>query len=206
MPLYTIETNGQLHPHISQEWLLTNGLGGFASSTVVGCNIRRYHGLLCAATLPPVGRIMLLNRIGEILKLDGSSELLELSVNQFRESIHPHGETFLRKFELGDTAKWTFDVQGVRVEKEIQIAWQQNVTAIRYTIDPGKHSVELNLLPFVSLRDFHALRHNEWVQFETKAEPHVMCVREGDTRCYIRCDEMDWHAEPDWWTGHVYPI
>src|SRR3954452_12748901 len=80
MPLYTIETHGELQPHIEQEWLLTNGLGGFASSTVVGCNTRRYHGLLCAATLPAVGRVMLLNRIGEILKVDGSKELQELSV------------------------------------------------------------------------------------------------------------------------------
>ena len=61
-----------------------------------------------AATNPPVGRMMLLNRIGEILKLDGSTELLELSVNQFRGNIHPRGDQFLRKFELGETAKWHF--------------------------------------------------------------------------------------------------
>src|SRR5829696_2291513 len=60
--LYSIDTAGRLDPHVGQEWLLTNGLGGFSSSTVVGCNIRRYHGLLVAATLPPVGRVMLLNR------------------------------------------------------------------------------------------------------------------------------------------------
>jgi predicted glycogen debranching enzyme len=206
MPLYTIETRGELQPHIEQEWLLTNGLGGFASSTVVGCNIRRYHGLLCAATLPPVGRVMLLNRIGEILKLDGSAELLELSVNQFRGNVHPRGDKFLRKFELGDTARWHFDVNGVKVVKEVQIIWQQNVAAIRYTVDPGKHSVELNLLPFVSLRDFHALRRKEWVQFETKGEEHVVCVRDGDMRVYVRCDEMKWQTEADWWTGHVYGI
>ena len=75
MHLYTIETHGQLEPHLEQEWLLTNGIGAFASSTIVGCNTRRYHGLLCAATHPPVGRVMLLNRIGEILKLDGDPTL-----------------------------------------------------------------------------------------------------------------------------------
>ena len=206
MPPYSIETHGELAPHNKQEWLLTNGLGGFASSTVVGCNIRRYHGLLCAATTPPVGRVMLLNRIGEILKIDGSTELLELSVNQFRESVHPRGDKFLRKFELGDTAKWTFDANGVAVTKEVQILWQQNVTAIRYTIDPGKHSVEFNLLPFVSMRDFHALLRKGWVQFETRGEEHVVCVRNGDQRLYLRCDEMKWLTEGDWWTGHVYPI
>src|SRR5436309_15833071 len=69
--LYTIDTAGRLEPAASQEWLLTNGLGGFASGTVVGCNTRRYHGLLVAATLPPVGRIVALNRLGEQLVRDG---------------------------------------------------------------------------------------------------------------------------------------
>src|SRR5947209_20373759 len=90
MALYSIETRGRLEPHLKQEWLLTNGLGAFASSSVVGCNTRRYHGLLVAATLPPVGRIMALNRIGEILCLDGKTDrLLEFSINQFREGFHP---------------------------------------------------------------------------------------------------------------------
>src|SRR5215217_7258635 len=66
---YSLQTQGQLEPHLHQEWLLTNGLGGFASSSVVGCNTRRYHGLLVAATLPPVGRVMALNRVGEIVRV-----------------------------------------------------------------------------------------------------------------------------------------
>jgi predicted glycogen debranching enzyme len=206
MSLYSIETHGQLQPHLSQEWLLTNGLGGFASGTIVGCNTRRYHGLLCAATNPPVGRMMLLNRIGEILKLDGCADLLELSINQFRNSLHPRGDKYLRRFELGNTAKWFYEVQGVKVTKEVQILWQQNATAIRYTIDPGAHSVELNLLPFVSIRDFHAERHKDWVQFETGQGEHHVWVRDGDNRVWLRCNEMQYKHEPDWWTGHVYPI
>ena len=83
-PLFSLATEGQLEPWRSREWLLTNGLGGFASSSVVGCNTRRYHGLLCAATTPPVGRVMVLSRVGEILHLDGKTDRpLELSVNQF---------------------------------------------------------------------------------------------------------------------------
>ena len=97
MPLYSIETYGELHPHLEQEWLLTNGLGGFASGTVVGCNTRRYHGLLCGATLPPVGRILMLNRLGEILRIQPrEDEPLELSINQFGDQFHPRGDRFLR--------------------------------------------------------------------------------------------------------------
>src|SRR5579859_8048558 len=113
MALFTVETNGNLEPHIKQEWLLTNGLGGFASSTVVGCNTRRYHGLLCAATLPPVGRIMALNRVQEILILDGdASHPLEFSVNQFRDLFHPRGDRYLRRFMLDDAvATWEYEIE-----------------------------------------------------------------------------------------------
>src|SRR5205814_6677391 len=78
MSLYSIETYGELQPHLRHEWLLTNGLGSFASGTFIGCNTRRYHGLLCAATTPPVGRVMTLNRVAEIIRLDGKSDMLEL--------------------------------------------------------------------------------------------------------------------------------
>src|ERR1700722_13254747 len=97
MPLFSIETYGELEPHLSQEWLLTNGLGGFAASTVVGCNTRRYHGLLCAATLPPVGRKMMLNRVAEVVTID-DTPAVELSINQFNDRFHPRGDRYLRRF------------------------------------------------------------------------------------------------------------
>ena len=107
MAMYHIDTHGELEGHISQEWLLSNGMGGFAMGTVVGCNTRRYHGLLVAATSPPVGRVMALNRIGEIVVVDGrTDQLLEFSINQFEERFHPRGDRYLRSFELDDTARW----------------------------------------------------------------------------------------------------
>src|SRR3954469_15291773 len=88
--LYSIDTYGELQPYLQREWLLTNGLGSFAMGTVVGCNTRRYHGLLCAAVTPPVGRVMALSRLGEILYFDGDmGRMLELSVNQFGDRFHP---------------------------------------------------------------------------------------------------------------------
>src|SRR5687768_9587349 len=106
MSPYTIDTRGALLPALEQEWLLTNGLGGFTSGTVVGCNTRRYHALLCAATVPPVGRVVALNRVGEILTIDGD-DVHEFSVNQFGPgNFHPRGERYLRRFELGEVARW----------------------------------------------------------------------------------------------------
>ena len=114
MALYSIETQGQLQPNLEREWLLTNGLGSFASSTLVGCNTRRYHSLLCAATTPPVGRMVTLSRIGEIIQRP-NQPMLELSVNQFADRFHPRGDRYLKRFELDDTARFYYDAEGTKV-------------------------------------------------------------------------------------------
>ena len=75
------ELCGNLETALSREWLETNGLGGFASSTIVGLNTRRYHGLLTAATKPPVGRVVMLSKLEEVLIIDGRR--YELSANQY---------------------------------------------------------------------------------------------------------------------------
>src|SRR6266536_1421471 len=80
----------------SREWLETNGLGGFASSTVAGINTRRYHGLLTAATAPPVGRIVLLSKIEETLVV--GDRRFDLSANQYPGAVHPRGFEYLREF------------------------------------------------------------------------------------------------------------
>ena len=77
-----------------REWLETNGLGGFASSTVSGINTRRYHGLLVAATKPPVGRMVLLSKVEETLIID--SRRHELSTNRYPGVVHPQGYQYLK--------------------------------------------------------------------------------------------------------------
>src|SRR5271156_260316 len=83
---------------LSPEWLETNGLGGFASSTIVGLNTRRYHGLLTASTTPPTGRILLLSKLEETVVVDG--QRYELAANQYPGTIHPLGYQYLKEFRL----------------------------------------------------------------------------------------------------------
>ena len=78
-----------LKPLLTREWLETNGIGGFASSTVSGANTRRYHGLLTAATRPPLGRITTLSKFEETLTIDDKS--FELSSNKYPNAIDPQG-------------------------------------------------------------------------------------------------------------------
>jgi len=89
---------GNLEAGLRREWLETNGLGGFASSTINGINTRRYHGLLVAATKPPVGRFVLLSKLEETLLIDGRS--FDLSANRYPGVVHPQGFRFLKQFPL----------------------------------------------------------------------------------------------------------
>jgi predicted glycogen debranching enzyme len=207
MALYSLDTHGQLDPFTQREWLLTNGIGGYASSSVVGCNMRKYHGLLIAATVPPVGRMMTLSRLGEQLIIEGDTNPPhELAVNQFRDNIHPHGEQYLRRFELEDTARWHFDVAGVRVTKELQVAWLKNVAGVRYTIDTGGREVEFRVSPFFAMRDFHSTRHAAGYDFPNESDERGVVVKVDGLETHVRADGGTFSTEPAWWYGHVYPI
>lgn len=207
MKTYVLETGGRLDGLLDREWQLTNGTGAFAGSTVVGCNARRYHSLLNAAVNPPVGRINTVARIAEIFRIDGADARLETSVNAFPGgTIHPRGDRFLRRFELDHTARWSFDVEGVQVRKELQLLWQKNVSIVRYVIDPGGRSVRLELLPFVALRDFHALRRGRSGRLMATCDATGCEVFDGDLRAFLRCDAGRFEKSDEWWFDHVLPV
>ncbi len=209
MPVHEIQTNGQLQPHLQQEWLLTNGLGGYASSTIVGCNTRRYHGLLCAATLPPVGRVMALSRIGEFITVDGNRDrMLEFSVNQFKDTFHPRGDQYLRRVGLEDTAVFHYDIETIRVTKEVLVPWGKNVVGVRYAVDaqPGRE-VELSLLPFVNLRDFHGTRRTNSVRFDVRASDRTAIVdNAGPHALHLQSDAGSFVHDQGWWYDHTFAI
>ena len=207
MPLLPIETYREFAPHDKQEWLLTNGLGGFASSSVLGMNTRRYHSLLIAATLPPVGRINTVNRVAELLSFDDTpDQTFELSINTFRGSLHPRGDRHLTHFNLGDTARWRFDVNDVRIHKELQLPWKKNVAALRYTVEAGDRPFKFELMPFLSLRDFHSLRKFDGSNFQSTVTPRGVKVTENQQSIGLFGDVGIFTPKPEWWYGHVYPV
>ena len=102
---------GDLDAALGREWLETNGLGGFASSTIVGLNTRRYHGLLVAATQPPVGRYVLLSKLEETLLLDGRA--FDLSANRYPSVVHPQGFRYLKQFRLDPFPIFTYEIDAL---------------------------------------------------------------------------------------------
>jgi predicted glycogen debranching enzyme len=142
-----------------REWLETNGIGGFASATITGCHTRRYHGLLVAATKPPVGRLVLLSKLEETLVVNGRE--FELGTNRYPGAVHPQGFRLLKEFRLDPFPTFLFEVAGIEIEKTVFMVQGENTTVVEYRItreDPGT-DVQLQLRPLIAFRDYHSLTH-----------------------------------------------
>jgi predicted glycogen debranching enzyme len=146
-----------LHLSSSREWLETDGLGGYASSTICGMNTRRYHGLLVAATRPPVGRMVLLSKIEETLTVNGKS--YELSVNRYPGVVHPAGHLYLKQFRLDPFPVFLYEMGGIQLEKSILMLHGENATVIRYELRGQPVDCVLELRPLIAFRDYHATTH-----------------------------------------------
>ncbi len=142
----------------SREWLETNGIGGFASGTISGANTRRYHGLLTAAVRPPLGRTTLLSKFEESLVVDGRE--FKLSSNQYPGVVDPQGHLRLKEFRLDPFPVWTYEVEGVELEKRVFMAHGTNTTVCRWSIAGGASGeARLLLRPLLSFVDYHSLQH-----------------------------------------------
>ena len=98
------------------EWLETNGLGGWAGSSILGCNTRRYHGLLVAATKPPTERMVLLSKLDETVVVN--RKRFELGTNVYGDNvIHPAGHQYLVSFSKELFPEWLYDVDGILIKK-----------------------------------------------------------------------------------------
>ncbi|HKZ02754.1 MAG TPA: amylo-alpha-1,6-glucosidase [Pyrinomonadaceae bacterium] len=155
------ETLRNLESSLSCEWLETNGLGGFASSTVIGLNTRRYHSLLTAATKPPVGRLVLLSKLEETLVIEGRR--YDLSCNEYTGGIHPRGFMFQTQFRLDPFPVFTYEVEGVRLEKSVLMVQGQNTTVVHYELHSATlfrpASLLLEVRPLIAFRDYHNTTH-----------------------------------------------
>jgi predicted glycogen debranching enzyme len=130
---------------LRREWLETNGLGGFASGTINGCNTRRYHGLLVAATKPPVGRFVLLSKLEETLIIDGRR--YELGTNRYPGAIHPQGFQYLKQFRLEPFPIFTFMIDGIEIEKTLFMVQGENTTVIQYRVKGKAARIQLEIRP-----------------------------------------------------------
>jgi predicted glycogen debranching enzyme len=138
-------------PHLNEEWLVTNGLGGYASGTVSGAITRRYHGLLIAALPNPLGRMMMLNGLSERLRLPdrrvvytGAEELA---------SVAPQSTLAASEFRLeAGLPVWRYEVDGFALEKRLLMPYRQNTVHITYRLLAGNGKLRLGLRPAIHVR------------------------------------------------------
>jgi len=104
---------------IGREWLASNGVGGFASSTISSLNTRKYHGLLVASMMPPVRRMVLLSRVEETVRCNERS--FDLASNEYPGTIHPQGHSLLRAFNHEPFPRWAYQGEGWTIEKQLRM-------------------------------------------------------------------------------------
>ncbi len=137
-----------------REWLLTNGLGGFAMGTVSGANSRRYHGILVASTEPPAHRTVLLANLE--FEIQGDSNPIGLSCNRYPGTIHPEGYQYIEHFSVGShDALWRFRASGMILEKRIGVTQGQNTATVEFR-NAGTKGFRLSVRPLVSHKFYHA--------------------------------------------------
>jgi glycogen debranching enzyme len=135
-----------------KEWLLTNGIGGYAMGTVAGVLARRYHGHLIAALDPPGRRTLLLAAVEAELVI--GTHTTGISTNQYPGAVYPQGYLHLESFTVGNVAEWTFRAKGHTVVKRLWLVPGENQVVVEYQ-NAGDHPLGLRLQPLITFRDHH---------------------------------------------------
>ena len=199
------------HAATRYEWLETNGLGGWASSTIIGTNTRRYHGLLVAATQPPVGRVVLLSKLDETIVING--ERYEIASNQYPGVIHPTGFKYQCYFEKEFFPVFEYcvnnGVKKVRIRKTVAAVNGENTTLILYKVVAAYEEFILELQPFVAARDFHSLAHaNDAIRRDGEFQNGIFKVQPYDSlsELFIQIPGATFEHHPDWYHNFEYSV
>jgi predicted glycogen debranching enzyme len=144
-------------PLLTREWLVTNGLGGYASGTIGGVSTRRYHGLLVAALPAPAGRRMMLNHLSELVRLLDGTPLLFGGEEHVGGALHLHGADHLTEFRLeAGLPVWHYQVGDIAFEKRVLLSHRQNTAYVNYRLVSGSGPVRVKIRPSVHFRPHDA--------------------------------------------------
>ncbi len=194
------------------EWLETNGLGDYASGTIVGCNTRRYHGLYVGNLDAPAGRHVLLSTLEETLIENGTKFCF--SSRQHPGSFYPRGHEYLRGVTIGAWPRFRYRVGDVILTREILMPRRQRRTIIRYSAQYYKGGArdikELKLIvrPLLAYRGFHALtKANMDLRVKTWPAPEGFKIEpyEGMPPLFMQtAAPFTFYPSPDWYYNVEY--
>lgn len=146
-----------LEKGLKTEWIITNGLGGYAASSIIGANTRKYHGLLVAPLTPPARRFLVLS------KLDESIEIVNKKYNIYTnigKDYVTDRYKYQKYFEKSEIPVYYYEIEDVKIKKSICMQYGKNTVIVQYNIKNGEYNSKLTLAPVVNFRDFHTTNTN----------------------------------------------
>lgn len=204
------EICGHLPAAERREWLVTNGIGGFAMGTVSGLLTRRYHGLLIAALNPPLGRTLLLTKLDETATYNGRT--YPIFANRWAADLvvpSAGGYNYLECFHLeGTTPVWTFALGDALLEKRVWLRPGENSTYIHYHLLRANGPVQLVCKALVNYRDYHhSSRGDGWqMQIEPAGRGLKLTAYEGATPFYLLSDGAEATPQHDWYKNFYLSV
>jgi predicted glycogen debranching enzyme len=193
-----------------REWLITNGIGGYASSSLSGANTRRYHGLLVPAFSPPLGRAVLFSKLEEEIRVE--DQLYLLSANKYRSVVQPQGFRHLTYFGNTPVPTFTyiFHEDTVVLEKRIWMAYGKNTVYIQYHLVKAPESIRLRLIPLMAYKDYHTEQHR-WDGFfgrlthESNGRLKFLAYDEAAPLYFDLTPSFDFTDESGWFYNFEHP-
>lgn len=183
------EISGKVKHALKRDWIITNGIGGYCSQSEIGCNTRKYHGLLIAPLTPPARRFLVLSKLDESIESNGKTYNLYTNIANGEIS---EGYRYLTEFRMEYVPIFTYNVDGIIVKKFISMEYGKNTVVVLYRVKNHGYDSKLTLAPIVNFRDFHTDSHNH--QFDAK-QSHVgtklKVILDGNsaTPIYMNCSD-----------------
>ena len=156
-----------LEEGLKREWLITNGIGGYSSSTIIGANTRKYHGLLVAALIPPGNRQVILSKVDESIKIGDKDYKLFTNIGKdYISDGYKNQIEFAKEY----IPIFTYQVEDVLIKKFVCMEYGKNTVSIFYYIKNKDKNAKLTLAPIVNFRGFHTVNANEHFDVKQRIE------------------------------------
>nr|WP_319401368.1 glycogen debranching enzyme N-terminal domain-containing protein [uncultured Carboxylicivirga sp.] len=191
-----------------KEILRTNRAGAYSSSSIVGCNTRKYHGLLVA----PIEqlnneRYVLLSSLD--VSIIQKNKIFNLGMHKYQGSHYePKGHKYISDFTTYPTPKTTYRIGDVIISQEILLSEKESQVLLRYTIDESNAPVSLRLTPFLAFRNIHSLMHqnmNANTKFSPVENGISICLYDGFPTLYMQLHKNnEYIPNPDWYRNIEY--
>lgn len=179
--------NLNLENGLNKEWIITNGIGGFASSTIIGANTRKYHGLLVATIIPPARRRLILSKLDESVEIDGRKYDLFTNIGK---NFIKHGYEYQQSFVKEYIPIFSYKVEDVEITKTICMEHLKNTVGIYYKIKNGNKNSKLILAPLMNFRNAHGINFNHLFNVEQHIKGRKVEVKiDGGNPIYMNISD-----------------